>query len=60
MINREPLSSHLSILNQNNFDLINIVNYFKEPTLSSNKLRKKISDSDMNISDSFIQAKLKK
>lgn len=60
MINREPLSRHLSILNQNNFNLVEVVNYLSEPTLSSNKLRKKISKTDRNISDSFIQAKLKK
>jgi len=59
MINREPLSNHLLILSQNNFNLIKIENYLREPTLSSKKLRKKISESDKNISDSFIQAKLK-
>jgi hypothetical protein len=60
MINREPLSKHLSILSQNNFNLIKIKNYLKEPALSSKRLIKKISESDKNISDSFIQAKLNK
>ena len=56
MINREPLSKHISIIKQNNFNLIKIENYLKDSNFSTKKFRKKISESDKNVSDSFIQA----
>ena len=58
MINREPLSKHISILKNNNFHLIKIDNYLKAPTFSVKKSKTKISESDRNVSDAFIQANL--
>jgi len=56
MINRQPLSKHISIIEKHNFKLIKVDNYFKDSTFSIKKFKIVISENDRNISDSFIQA----
>ena len=58
MINREPLSKHIFILKEHNFNLVKIDNYLKDSTFSVTELKTKISESDRNVSDSFIQANI--
>jgi len=58
MINRLPLSKHNSIINNNNFNLVNECEYLKEPTLSKYNCTIGLLDSDINISDVFIQANI--
>ena len=58
MINRQPLSRHISIIKKNNFNLIKIDNYLKNSTFPTTKNIRNISESDKNVSDTFIQANL--
>jgi hypothetical protein len=58
MINREPLSNHISLLKDSGFNIVENYKYFKDATLTSNQYKKHISQSDKNVSDVFIQANL--
>lgn len=58
MINREPLSNHISLLKDSGFNIVENYKYFKDATLTSSQYKKHISQSDKNVSDVFIQAKL--
>jgi hypothetical protein len=58
MINREPLSRHTNILKNCGFNLVNIDNYRKDPTLLSKQYKTNLSLNDKHVSDSFIQANI--
>ena len=58
MINREPLSNHISLLKDFGFNIVENYKYSKDPTLTSNQYKKQIPQSDKNVSDVFIQANL--